>query len=139
MSGMRVNQQRKARVAVQRRETVVPWWLWALVAAGLIAAMPSWAQSTATPPVPGVQGPAVGAAPQEQVPEVVKPRPGQDGTPRADQPQVDGAKPIPDSGVITPPASSAGSSAVIRPPATGTMPIIPPPGSLGGQGGVVPK
>ena len=96
-----------------------------------------------------VAGPVFG---QSAVPELVKPRsagptlpPGRDGTttpqPRSESPQTDAGsnRPIPDNGVIAPPVSGLGSPSVIKPPAQGTMPIIPPPGSSGGVTGVVPK
>ncbi len=99
--------------------------------AGLLLAVPVWAQS---------------------VPEVVRPRsdsatipPGpSDGPmppPRSENPLAESgaARPVPDSGVITPPVSGLGSTTVIRPPTDGAMPVIPPPGSPGGEQGVVPK
>ena len=131
----------RARVAAWDRgkARVVPWWAWALVAAGVLAAMPSWGQaSIQTSPVPDAGGTAQGVAPGSQVPEVVKPPLG--GGVRSDNPQVGGGvRPVPDNGVIVPPPDVSGTTPVIRPPAAGTMPVIPPPGSAGGTPGVVPK
>lgn len=149
----RQNLRMRARVAVRRKDAVVPWWAWALVAGGVMAAMPSVAQSGgSTSPVPGAQGSVEGTAPSGQVPEVIKPPgsatlpQGNDGSvapqPRSENPQVggDGARPIPDTGVIAPPANGANASTpVIRPPVAGSMPVIPPPGSPGGERGVIPK
>ena len=59
--------------------------------------------------------------PVQDVPEVVKPA----MTPR--------------SGVIVPPADVSGGAGVIRPPADGLTPVIPPPGSPGGNRSVTPK
>ena len=146
----------RARAEARRQDSVMPWWAWALLAGGLIAAMPTFAQTDASPgagtlsPVPGVQGPAEGAAPTGQVPEVVKPLgsatlpPGNDsgtgGVPLSENPQVGGGRAIPDSGVIVPPVNgTVATTPVIRPPSTGTTPVIPPPGSPGGERGVVPK
>lgn len=84
-----------------------------------------------------------GGVAAQTVPEVVKPQSqsptippsgGANGaTPRSENPLTDGGgvRPIPDSGVIRPPASSGETTPVIKPPATGTMPVIPPPGATG--------
>ena len=124
--------RRGARVRAAERDRKVPAWVWLLLAGGLIAAMPTLAQtsdgSVTTSPVPGAQGSAEGAAPSGQVPEVVQPR-GPGGS-------------IPSTGVIQPPANGAANATpVLRPaPGTaGTMPVIPPPGSAGGDTRVVPK
>ncbi len=88
---------------------------------------------------------------QTAVPEVVQPKtdsptlpPSRADGPSTPQPRSENplansgaARPIPDSGVITPPPTN--TTPVIRPPATGTMPVIPPPGSAGGDRSVVPK
>lgn len=116
--------------ASSRNETVLL--VWVLLVAGLLLSVPVWAQS---------------------VPEVVRPRsespilpPGpSDGPaprPRSENPLAESGvgRPIPDTGVITPPASALGSpTTVIRPPADSAMPVIPPPGSAGGAPGVVPR
>lgn len=120
-----------AAARVAQRQPEMPyrayWWLWATLAAGLLAAMPAWAQSTA---VPERQGPTIppGAGGDRDL-----------STPRSETPSapLDGARPIPDRGVVAPP--STGSTPVIRPPAVGTMPVIPPPGSAGGDKSVIPK
>ena len=116
-----------------------PWWAWGLVAGGLIAAMPTWGQGGVDfAASSGETGATQAQAPSAAVPEVVRPRSeaptiprGNDGmvipAPRSDDPEVSGAgRPIPDSGVIAPPRG-------------GVMPIIPPPGSVGGDRSVVPK
>jgi hypothetical protein len=133
--------KRRARVAAvaQRRDMTVAWW--ALITLALAAAAaPSWGQTGSATPTP-----------DPTLPEVVRPRsdtptlpPGNDGRttaqPRSENPQVEGnVRPVPDSGVIAPPVSGMGTTPVIRPPATGTMPVIPPPGAAGGEKGVVPK
>lgn len=78
----------------------------------------------------------------QTVPEVVKPRsdsppPARDGRAggRSDSPPIEegGRKTIPDSGVIKPPASGAATTPVIKPPSTGTMPVIRPPVPLPGN------
>ena len=120
MQGQSRNRGARAIAVQRRRPDPAPWWVWAAVAAGLLATMPAWGQA----PV---------------VPEQVEPRtlpPGAGGeqgltTPRSETP-------IPDNGVVAPPVTG-GNSPVIRPPATGTMPVIRPPGSPGGDPTVVPK
>jgi hypothetical protein len=116
-----------ARAMAARQRPEAPWWLWAALAAGLLAAMPAWAQSTAVP--------------ERQAPTIPPGAGGDRGlsTPRSETPSapLDGARPIPDRGVVAPP--STGSTPVIRPPAAGTMPVIPPPGSAGGDKSVIPK
>lgn len=117
------------------------WWGLAVVVGGVMAVVPGWAQV-------GSQVP--GTAPA--VPEVVNPSTsaptlpqGNDDTltpvPRSDNSQVGGggARPVPDNGVIAPPVPGAGSAMVIKPPVTGSMPVIRPPGTSGGVGGGVPK
>lgn len=139
--------------------TTARWgWATAVLVAGVAlgAAGPAaWAQ-TATPGVPGPSG-----AQAPVVPEIVEPRqaptlpPGSGGdrglsTPRSENPQapLDGARPLPDGGVLTPPAPGSpsvirppatGQTPVIRPPATGDMPVIAPPGTPGGDRSVVPR
>ena len=88
-------------------------------------------------------GPAVGqVVPERLAPgATVPPGAGGDGaatTPRSESPlaPLTGSRPVPDAGVLAPPGDG---SPVIRPPATGTMPVIPPPGSPGGDPTVVPK
>ena len=131
----------RGAAAVHPGRLATDWWvLLLLTLAAAAAAMPSLAQTgTATP------------APDQTLPEVVRPRTdtptlprGNDGStmtqPRSEDPQVGGTtRPIPDSGVIAPPVSGLGTTPVIRPPATGSMPVIPPPGTAGGEKGVVPK
>ena len=132
----------RARVAA-RRADAAPWWVWAALAGGVLAAAPVWAQAPtvpekieprAIPPggggdrgatVPGGD-PGSGAAP-----------PGNDAPGLAPGEGAPGSG-VPNSGVISPPTLGA-PGAVIRPPATGTMPVIPPPGSPGGDRSVVPK
>ena len=88
---------KRARVAV-RQQAVVPWWAWALVAAGMVlAAMPGFAQGvTQGAAVPGA------AAPDSAVPDVVKPTVGPavppGGTTVTPKPPA-----LPDNGVIKPP------------------------------------
>jgi hypothetical protein len=111
----------------RRRPDPAPWWVWAAMAAGLLAAAPAWAQA----PV---------------VPEQVQPRavpPGAGGNSGGTAPGLapgEGApgSGVPEGGVVTPPPLGS-TGAVIRPPAVGTMPVIPPPGSPGGDRSVVPK
>ena len=108
----------KVRALVLSQDRRVPWWAWALFAAGLVSGMPSWGQGSLQPTSPSV------------VPEVVRPR--------GEAPSAgDARRALPDNGVIAPPVTGGG--AVIRPPVGGVMPIIPPPGSAGGAGGVVPR
>ncbi len=116
------------RVTVRPDVGVMTWdrgvilWIWAFVVASAVTAGPGLAQpSTQSSPVPGLQGPAQGAAPQQQLPEVIRPGP------------------LPKNGVITPPSNSTANTPVIKPPLSGTMPVIPPPGSAGGPRAVVPK
>lgn len=118
----------RARAVAIHSGYMISWWAWAVFIAGVAAAVPVFAQpSTQASPVPGMQGPAQGTAPQGPVPEVIRPSGGV------------GGQSIPSNGVISPPAPSGASTTVIKPPATGTMPVIHPPGSVGGPGGVVPK
>jgi hypothetical protein len=65
----------------------------------------------------------------------VKPPSPQDGTTRRDQ----SAQAPQSPSVITPPAT--GDHSVITPPATGAakMPVIPPPGTPGGNNDIVPE
>jgi hypothetical protein len=104
------------------------WWLGAALAAGLLAAMPARAQNTTVP--------------EREAPTIPPGAGGDQGlsTPRSETPSapLDGARPVPDRGVIAPPPMG-GSPSVIRPPAVGTMPVIPPPGSAGGDKSVIPK
>lgn len=112
-------------------EQAVSWWIWAIAGASLVVAAPAFSQQTA-------------------VPEVVKPPLGESltvpltpwsngGRVTSENPQLDGgrARPIPNTGVLPPPAT--GTMPVIKPPATTTMPVIPPPGAAGGERSVVPK
>jgi len=120
MRGQSGNRGARAIAVQRRRPEPIPWWVWALLAAGLLATAPTWAQA----PV---------------VPEQVEPRqapatPPGSGT---DQDLTTPRSPTPDGGVVTPPA--VGGTPVIRPPAVGTMPVIRPPGSPGGDPTVVPK
>jgi len=106
-------------IALQlRRPEPRPWWLWAALAAGLLATMPAWAQ---VPVVPEREAPAV--------------PPGAGGDRALPAPD---SRAVPDTGVVRPPPT-AGSTPVIRPPAVGTMPVIRPPGSPGGDPSIVPK
>ena len=57
--------------------------------------------------------------------------------PRSENPLVESGRPMPDNGVVAPPAG--GAMPVIRPLQQGGMPVIPPPGSAGGVRGVSPK
>ena len=102
-------------------------WLFVLVAAALLLAAPLRAQ-----PVPEV------VRPQNSSP-TVPPTGDTMVRPRSESPLVEGGKPLADRGVIAPPAGSAGAGTVIRPPAEGAMPVVPPPGSSGGDRSVVPK
>ena len=133
----------RARVTVGRRPEPVPWWVWAAVAAGLLAGAPAWAQAPTVPEQvqPRVIPPGAGGTPGATVPG---------GDPGAAGPSAGGDTPglapgegasgsgVPNSGVLTPPPLGA-TTPVIRPPAVGTMPVIPPPGSPGGDRSVVPK
>jgi len=112
---------------MRRRPDPAPWWIWAALAVGLLAAAPVWAQAPA-------------------VPEQVQPRaipPGAGGAPGGDTPGLAPGRGapgtgVPDTGVVAPPPLGS-TTPVIRPPTTGTMPVIPPPGSPGGDRTVVPK
>jgi hypothetical protein len=102
----------------------------ALAVAGILAGSPVCAQpSVQASPVPGAEGPAQGAAPQQQVPEVVRP-----GSGRSEG----GGQAPARGGVIAPPAGTVERTPVITPPAVGTMPVIQPPAN-GGAGGAVSK
>lgn len=120
MRGQSRNRGARAIAVQRRRPEPTPWWVWALLTAGLLAMTPTWAQA----PV---------------VPEQVEPRqapttpPGSGGGQDLSTPRSQ----VPDSGVVTPPPVSG--TPVIRPPAVGTMPVIRPPGSPGGDPTVVPK
>lgn len=112
--------RRRARAIALARpaEAVVPWWAWAVVAAGLMAAaLPAVAQTGGASGAPG------GAVPDKIAPPSAGPMPRSEGA------MVGGElRPVPDSGVIKPPvAGSAGSGMVLQPPVSGTMPVIPPP------------
>ena len=110
------------------------FWPATVLLAGLVLAGPGWAQpSVQTSPVPGVQGPAQGTAPQQQVPEVIHPNSGQAGA------SGQSTQTVPRNGVITPPPTAGSGASVIKPPATGSMPVIAPPGSAGGTTSAVPK
>ena len=127
-----MNTRRARAVAIARHAEPISPWVWAgagvilLALAGTamgqpvpeVVKPPAAGQSLTTPPTPGSTG---GAAPRSE-------------NPLADS---GAARPVPDSGVIRPPAT--GSMPVIPPPAAGTMPVIPPPGTAGGERGVVPK
>lgn len=111
-----------ARAAALRRgREPVPWWMWAALAGGLLMAVPVWAQAPT-------------------VPEKVEPRAIPPGTGDQDPaaPRSDTLRTPPDGAVVTPPPVGA-TGTVIRPPVVGTMPVIPPPGSPGGDRTVVPK
>lgn len=115
----------------------------------------AWVWLTAAALCCGMAGTAWGQA--SIVPEKIDPRPapaaptlppGAGGdreltTPRSETPlaPTDGARPVPDGGVLVPP--STGSTPVIQPPAMGAggspMPVIPPPGSPGGDPTIIPK
>lgn len=125
-----MNTRRRARTAVAQQVQPTPWWIWALAGAALLLAWPALAQQ----PVPEVVKPPAGNS------ATIPPTPGiSGGQPSSENPLVDGgrAKPVPDTGVIPPPAT--GTMPVIKPPATTTMPVIPPPGTAGGDRTVVPK
>ncbi len=115
------------RVAMRRQE-LMPWWIWAALAIGLLRLTPAWAQ---TPVVPEREAPTLppGAGGDREL-----------STPRSETPEapLGNVRPMPDGGVLAPPPVG-GATPVIRPPATGTMPVIPPPGSAGGDKSVVPK
>ena len=111
----------RARVA---ERPVVSWSLAALTALGVVVCGVSVARSQ---PVPEV------VRPQSQSPTLVP------GGPPGGPDAGAGGRPIPDNGVIVPPVSGAGSTTVIRPPSVGSMPVIVPPGSPGGDRSVVPK
>lgn len=107
----------RAIAARRQRPDPAPWWIWAALAVGLLAAAPVWAQAST-------------------VPEQVQPRaipPGAGRAPGVEAPDTG----VPDTGGVAPPLGS--TTPVIRPPTTGTMPVIPPPGSPGGDRAVVPK
>lgn len=73
--------------------------------------------------------------------QVAPPGPATRADPATPSPQTALPTPQPgagDRGVITPPSSVA-PGMTTRPPAGGGMPVIPPPGSPGGDRGVTPK
>ena len=135
---------RRRAQAVVARAHAPPWWVWAGLAAGLLAGTaPGWSQTV---------------VPEVVRPEVVRPevvRPGADTPtlppnagndtqltqPRSENPltRPDGTRPLPDNGVIVPPPSAPGSTPVIRPPVIDNGAVIAPPGSPGGDPMVVPK
>jgi hypothetical protein len=117
-----------ARVISAPRAKLTPWWVWAALAIGLLGAVPAWAQTTVVP--------------ERQAPTLPPGAGGDQGlsSPRSETPlaPLDGARPVPDGGVVTPPPVG-GATPIIRPPSVGTMQVIPPPGSPGGDKTVVPK
>ena len=122
-----VHRRGAARARVAERPGV-SWRLAALTALGVVVCGLSVARSQ---PVPEV------VRPQSQSPTLPPSGPpsGPPGGPDAGT----GGRPIPENGVIVPPVSGAGSTTVIRPPSVGSMPVIVPPGSPGGDRSVVPK
>jgi hypothetical protein len=93
-----------------------------VLAVNLVGGLMTTAQAQTTPPVP--------EKPQSQIPEKIAP-PLEDG---ADQ-----KKPQRDDGVIKP-EDNVDPGITAKPPATGSkMPVIPPPGSPGGDKSVIPK
>ena len=106
---------------------VAAWWIWAILAIGVLGSVSALAQSTVVP--------------EREAPTLPPGAGGDQGltTPRSETPgtPLDGTRPVPDRGVVAPPMS--GSTPVIRPPSVGTMPVIPPPGSAGGDKSVIPK
>lgn len=127
-SGARQLRTRVRMIAMRRPAELALWWFWAIFAAGLLSLAPVRAQTAVVP---------------EREAPTLPPRAGGDqelSTPRSETPEapLDGSRPVPDRGVVTPP-SVGGSTPVIRPPSVGTMPVIPPPGSAGGDKSVVPK
>lgn len=111
--------------AQQRRPAKLA--LWWIFAAGSLGLMSVWAQALAAPEQEAPMSPRSGEGQELLTP--------QDRTPAAPS---DGSRPVPNQGVVTPP-STGGSTSVIRPPSVGTMPVIPPPGSPGGDKSIVPK
>ena len=124
---VRQKQARGRAIVARLPAENTPWWLWAIFSIGLLCTMPVHAQSTVVP--------------ERQAPTLPPGAGGDQGlsTPRSETPTapLDGTRPVPDQGVMTPPVG--GSTPVIRPPSVGTMPVIPPPGSPGGDKSVVPK
>lgn len=136
----------------RRRPDPASWWMWALLAASLLAAGVAQAQvaqvqAPAAPPAPPVPP---STAPNTVVPEVITPTipPGAGGSgtttpqPRSENPQTNGTTaPTPDRGIVVTPPANPGQTPVIRPPtgSTSDMPVIPPPGSPGGNPAVIPK
>ena len=117
----------RTRVAVRRRPEPAPWWIWAVLAFSMVAiAAQGHAQSAAPTLPPGSGG--------DRTLEV---RP-----PAAESPLVppEGGirQPIPDPGIQRD-GRAPGQPPVIRPPVTGSMPVIPPPGSAGSDSKVIPK
>jgi len=128
--GTRARTQGARAAALQQRPDAqrgLHRWLWVSLTAGLLAAAPAWAQTTVVP--------------EREAPTIPPGAGGDQGLsrPRSENPStpLDGARPVPDRGVVAPPA--AGSTPVLRPPTTGSMPVIPPPGSAGGDKSVIPK
>ena len=133
----------RARVAAKRRPDPAPWWMWAALAGGLLATAPAWAQAPTVPEQvqpravpPGTGGDRGATVPGGDPGRGASP-PGNDTPGLAPGEGAPGSG-VPNSGVVRPPVLGA-PGAVIRPPATGTMPVIPPPGTPGGDRTVVPK
>lgn len=114
-----------------RRDPGMAWLAWAVIGAGVALSGPVLGQSVPEVVRPRSDAPALPSGPSD----------GQAVRPRSENPLADGGgvRPIPDSGVVAPPAAGLGSTPVIKPPVTGPMPVIPPPGAPGGDRSVVPK
>lgn len=102
-----------------------------IVLAALIAAAPAFAQSgprSGAPPGPPTTAPAPGAP--NAIPERIEPAPSAgDRT----------ASGIPRSGVITPPAVAPMPQADVPAERPNSTPVIPPPGTPGGNPSVQPR
>ena len=126
----------RVRVAVRRRPEPTPWWIWAVLAVGMVALAPHGrAQTVPSSPTlpPGSGG--------DRTMEVRPPATDSTLVP----PEGGIRRPVPDPGIQGPGASGViapgqtGQMPVLRPPATGDMPVVRPPGSAGGDPKVVPK
>ena len=122
----------RVRVAVRRRPEPAPWWIWALLAVGLVGLVPHGHAQSAAPTLP----PGSGGDRSLEV------RPPATESPLV-PPEGGIRKPVPDPGIGRDggvvPGQPLDQTGVIRPPVTGAMPAIPSPGSAGGDVKVIPK
>lgn len=126
----------------RRFQNLLPKLPWAACSTALLFGTAVYGQTT--PPVPETPPPAQSTVPAEIQPGHPAKGNAAPGTPREPAPSPQMALPSPqpegkEKGVIRPPA--VGDAEIRKPPPSSdsTMPIVPPPGSPGGNQNVVPK